>query len=67
VTQQFLAQRNVLRRGAVPDDEPGRGAAARVNDREFPGAEALARQAVGGEGGCVVDGTLLDVWSARGT
>jgi hypothetical protein len=69
MSQQLFAQFELFRRDAVPDDEPGRRAAAYMQYGEFPGAEVLARQVVdrdgiGDSGGCVIDDTLLAVCRA---
>jgi len=57
--QQFLAQLDLFRRNAIPDDEAGRGAAASMQDRKFPGAIVEAGNVMDRGGGCVVDDTLL--------
>jgi hypothetical protein len=38
MSKQFLAELQLLRGNAVPDDEPGRGAAANMEDRKLPNA-----------------------------
>ena len=37
-----------------------------MQDRKFPGPEVLARQVADGDGGCVIDGTLLEKVAAIG-
>src|SRR5581483_9065904 len=69
VAQQLLAQRKLLRRDRIPDDQAGGGAAAHVQDRELPVSGVAAGQVADGNGGCAIDDTVLAIsirtWAAN--